>query len=294
MKYLTLGEYLKKTYGFKAYKIAIDIGCTCPTRDGKIDTRGCIFCSQSGSGDYAQNRKYSVTKQIKMGKTLVEKKNPSGKYIAYFQNFTNTYGDEETLREKYLEAVDHPDVCIISIATRPDCLSERMYEILAECNKIKPVWVELGLQTIKEESIKYIRRGYENIVYENAVKRLKEYLPDSQIITHVILGLPGENIEDMKRTVEYVVRSGATGIKLQLLHVLEDTDLYDDYKTGKFKVMTEDEYIETLKAVLTKVPENMVIHRLTGDGDKKILCAPLWSGNKRHVYNRIKKEVLKV
>ncbi len=285
-----LNDHLRETFGCKVYKIALDGGFTCPNRDGSLGSRGCIFCSAGGSGEFAGERGKSIRQQIEDGKKRVEKKNREGKYIAYFQAFTNTYGPVERLRSLYLEAISHPDIVAVSIATRPDCLSGQILELLAELNRIKPVWVELGLQTIHPASAAYIRRGYELSVYDRAVYDLRQL--GLEVITHVILGLPGETVTHMTETVDYVCSSGATGIKLQLLHILKGTDLEKEYLEGRIEVLSEDEYIELLKACLARIPDRVVIHRLTGDGDKRILLAPLWSGNKKHVWNRIQKEVV--
>lgn len=285
-----LNDHLRKTFGCKVYKIAIDGGFTCPNRDGSRGNRGCIFCSEGGSGEFAESRDLSVTEQIERGKNRVRDKIKDGKYIAYFQNFTGTYAPIDRLKKLYTEAIDHPDVAVLSIATRPDCLPDNVLDLLSDLNKKKPVWIELGLQTIHKKTSDYIRRGYELNVYDTAVKELRKR--NIEVITHVILGLPGETKEDMKETVKYVCESGATGIKLQLLHVLKGTDLLKDYDAGKFDVLSEDEYIEILKECVSIIPDNVVIHRLTGDGPKRILVAPLWSGDKKHVLNRIKNEVL--
>lgn len=282
---MRLNEYLRNTFGCKVYKISLNGGFTCPNRDGTIDTRGCIFCSAGGSGDFAESPTQSVTEQIEAGKTRVAAKMKDGKYIAYFQAFTNTYGPVEKLRALYTEAIRHPDIVALSIATRPDCLPEEVLELLEELNHIKPVWVELGLQTIHPATADYIRRGYDLEVYDRAVRNLRAR--HLEVITHVILGLPGETAADMVETVRYVVASGATGIKLQLLHVLRGTDLAKDYEAGKFEVLTEDAYMEILRQCLAVIPPQMVIHRLTGDGPKRILIAPLWSGDKKHVLNRV-------
>ena len=231
-----------------------------------------------------------MTEQIERGKALVASKMRSGKYIAYFQAYTGTYAPVERLRAIYTEAVSHPDVVALSIATRPDCLPDEVISLLDELNRIKPVWIELGLQTIHDRSAKYIRRGYELDAYSQAVESLRSR--DIEVITHVILGLPFESREDMLATVRYVCESGATGIKLQLLHVLRGTDLEKDYLAGRFDVLTEDEYIDILRDCISIIPDTVVIHRLTGDGDKRILVAPVWSGNKKHVLNRIRSEVL--
>lgn len=287
MEYLSFNKYLKDKFGQKVYKISLDGGFTCPNRDGKIDTRGCIFCSKGGSGDFAQNRNLSITEQIESGKKIVEKKIKSGKYIAYFQAFTNTYAPVEILRAKYSEAINHPDIVALSIATRPDCLGDDVIELLDEMNKIKPVFVELGLQTIHSDSAKYIRRGYSLEVYNEAVKKLKNI--GVNIVVHIILGLPNESEEDMLESVKYVCQSQIDGIKLQLLHIIAGTDLAKDYKKGLFKTLEFDEYVELIAKCVAIIPKNIVIHRLTGDGAKKDLIAPLWSADKKRVLNAINK-----
>lgn len=287
MEYLSFNKYLKDKFGQKVYKISLDGGFTCPNRDGKIDTRGCIFCSKGGSGDFAQNRDLSITEQIESGKKIVEKKIKSGKYIAYFQAFTNTYAPVEILRAKYSEAINHPDIVALSIATRPDCLGDDVIELLDEMNKIKPVFVELGLQTIHSDSAKYIRRGYSLEVYNEAVKKLKNI--GVNIVVHIILGLPNESEEDMLESVKYVCQSQIDGIKLQLLHIIAGTDLAKDYEKGLFKTLEFDEYVELIEKCVAIIPKNIVIHRLTGDGAKKDLIAPLWSADKKRVLNAINK-----
>ena len=297
MKQKTVNQYLKEKYGQKIYKIAIDGGFTCPNRDGRLDTRGCIFCSAGGSGDFAEDRSLSVTEQIEKGKRRVESKMPAdqiskgNKYIAYFQAFTNTYAPAERLKSLYMEAVEHPDIAAISIGTRPDCLPEDVLNLLEEINRIKPVWVELGLQTIHEKTAEYIRRGYPLSVYDEAVKELKKR--NIEIITHVILGLPGESEEDMLETVRYVGESRVQGIKLQLLHVLKGTDLEKDYRDGLFRCMTMEEYIDLISDCLDILPDDIIIHRMTGDGPKRILIAPEWSGDKKRVLNELHKRIYK-
>ena len=287
MEYLSFNKYLKDKFGQKVYKISLDGGFTCPNRDGKIDTRGCIFCSKGGSGDFAQNRDLSITEQIESGKKIVEKKIKSRKYIAYFQAFTNTYAPVEILRAKYSEAINHLDIVALSIATRPDCLGDDVIELLDEMNKIKPVFVELGLQTIHSDSAKYIRRGYSLEVYNEAVKKLKNI--GVNIVVHIILGLPNESEEDMLESVKYVCQSQIDGIKLQLLHIIAGTDLAKDYEKGLFKTLEFDEYVELIAKCVAIIPKNIVIHRLTGDGAKKDLIAPLWSADKKRVLNAINK-----
>lgn len=287
MEYLSFNKYLKDKFGQKVYKISLDGGFTCPNRDGKTGTRGCIFCSKGGSGDFAENRDMSITEQIESGKKKVEKKIKSGKYIAYFQAFTNTYAPVETLRQKYEEAINHPDIVALSIATRPDCLGDDVLRLLDEMKKIKPVFVELGLQTIHQKSAKYIRRGYDLSVYDKAVRDLKKI--GVNVVVHVILGLPNESENDMLETVKYVCESGANGIKLQLLHVIDGTDLAKDYEKGLFKTLEFDEYVNLIVKCVKIIPKDIVIHRLTGDGAKKDLIAPLWSADKKRVLNAINK-----
>lgn len=287
MEYLSFNKYLKDKFGQKVYKISLDGGFTCPNRDGKTGTRGCIFCSKGGSGDFAESREMSITEQIESGKKKVEKKIKSGKYIAYFQAFTNTYAPVEMLRQKYEEAINHPDIVALSIATRPDCLGDDVLRLLDEMNKIKPVFVELGLQTIHQKSAKYIRRGYDLSVYDKAVRDLKKI--GVNVVVHVILGLPNESENDMLETVKYVCESGVNGIKLQLLHVIDGTDLAKDYEKGLFKTLEFDEYVNLIVKCVKIIPKDIVIHRLTGDGAKKDLIAPLWSADKKRVLNAINK-----
>lgn len=290
MEYLSFNKYLKDKFGQKVYKISLDGGFTCPNRDGKTGTRGCIFCSKGGSGDFAESREMSITEQIENGKKRVEKKIKSGKYIAYFQAFTNTYAPIEILRQKYEEAINHPDIVALSIATRPDCLGDDVLRLLDEMNKIKPVFVELGLQTIHQKSAKYIRRGYDLSVYDKAVRDLKKI--GVNVVVHVILGLPNESENDMLETVKYVCESGANGIKLQLLHVIDGTDLAKDYEKGLFKTLEFDEYVNLIVKCVKIIPKDIVIHRLTGDGAKKDLIAPLWSADKKRVLNAINKALM--
>ncbi len=289
MNYYSLNQYLKDTFGEKVYKIALDGGFTCPNRDGSIDTRGCIFCSGMGSGDFAESRADSITEQIEKGKRRLGSKITDGKYIAYFQAFTNTYASVEELRRKYMEAINHPDIVAVSIATRPDCLSDDVIALLRELNQIKPIWVELGLQTIHEYTAEYIRRGYPLSVYDDAVSRLKNIGVD--IIVHVILGLPNEGRNEMLETVRYVGHSGVNGVKLQLLHVIKGTDLEKEYEKGVFEVMEMEEYTTLVADCISILPEDMVIHRMTGDGDKKTLVAPLWSGDKKRVLNLLNRKI---
>lgn len=286
---ITLNQYLRERFGQKVYKIAVDAGFTCPNRDGTLDTRGCIFCSGAGSGEFAPGAGLSVTEQLRRGRRLLEGKIKDGRYIAYFQAFTNTYGPVDRLWALYEEAMAAPDIVAISIATRPDCLPQPVVELLAELNKRKPVWVELGLQTIHAHTAEYIRRGYPLSVYDDAVLRLKA--AGLLVITHVILGLPGETKEEMKQTVSYVGAGGVNGIKLQLLHVIRGTDLERDYLAGKFQTMEMEEYVSLVADCVALLPEHMVVHRMTGDGDKRTLVAPLWSADKKRVLNALNAEL---
>lgn len=286
MKYTTLNSYLKNKFGCKVYKLAIDGGFTCPNRDGTLGTRGCIFCSRGGSGEFAESKEKNVTQQIDDGKKRVEKKIKDGKYIAYFQAFTNTYAPVCKLKSLYTEAINHPDIVALSIGTRPDCLGDDVLELLDKMNKIKPVFVELGLQTIHEDTAQYIRRGYPLEVYDKAVDDLHKI--GINVGTHLIIGLPGESEQDILQSVEYVCQK-TDGIKLQLLHILEGTDLADEYRECKVDVLSLEEYTSIIKHCVEIIPDNVVIHRLTGDGAKKDLIAPLWSADKKHVLNTINK-----
>lgn len=288
--YHSLDYEMKKTFGTKVYKIALDGGMTCPNRDGTLGSRGCIFCSAGGSGDFAVELRQSVSEQIEEAAARIERKmDSSGSYIAYFQSYTNTYAPAEQLRKLFTEAIRHPDVRVLSIATRPDCLPEEVVDLLAELNTIKPVWVELGLQTIHEDTAAFIRRGYELSCFEDALARLRGRGLD--VIIHVILGLPGESRTRMLETVDYLAHQDIQGIKLQLLHVLKDTDLAQYYEKDGFQVMTLEEYIDLVIDCIAILPPRIVIHRLTGDGPKKLLLAPLWSGNKRLVLNTLTKRL---
>lgn len=291
MKQQTLNEYLKSRYGKKLYKISINAGLTCPNRDGTLGTGGCIFCSGTGSGDFAGDPGMSISDQIENGKKRVQGKLPREGfgYIAYFQAFTNTYGPIEKLEKMYMEAAMHDDIEIISIATRPDCLQDDVLELISRVSRIKPLWIELGLQTIHERTAEYIRRGYPLSVYDEAVRKLRNL--GIETIVHVILGLPGETREDMLETVKYVGDSGVQGIKLQLLHVLKGTDLADDYLAGKFSCLGMEEYTDIICEALMILPEDMVIHRMTGDGDKKLLIAPEWSKDKKRVLNLLRSKI---
>lgn len=276
-----LSEYYKGKFGCKVYKLSLDGGFTCPNRDGTLGSRGCIFCT--GSGEFAEGGTEPIALQLERAKLRVNRKNKDGKYMAYFQAFTNTYAPVEHLRKLYYEAIAPEEIVGLSIGTRPDCLGEDVIALLSEINAIKPVSVELGLQTIHEKTARYIRRGYEAEVYFDAVKRLKA--SGIEVVTHIILGLPGETEEMMMQTTEAAVAAGTDGVKFHLLHVLQNTDLAMDYEAGKFRCMTLEEYGEILKKCIGVLPEHVVIHRITGDGAKKDLIAPLWSGDKKRVLN---------
>lgn len=285
--YYSLNEYLQKTFGCKVYKLALDGGFTCPNRDGTLGTRGCIFCSSGGSGEFAQKKCDSIAQQIEFSKNRVSSKIKNGKYIAYFQSFTNTYAPVEYLRDIFTQAIRNESIVALSVGTRPDCLPDDIIALLAELNTIKPVWAELGLQTIHKETADYIRRGYDLPIFDNAVQKLKSV--GINTIVHLILGLPGESREMILESVKYVGKSGVDGIKLQLLHVLKNTDLALDFEKNLFQTLTMDEYISLLCDCIEVLPENIVIHRLTGDGDKKLLIAPQWSAYKKVVHNTINK-----
>lgn len=292
MKIYTVNDYVRDTFGEKLYKISLNAGTTCPNRDGTAGTGGCIFCSEKGSGDFSESADLNIYGQIESGKKKLESKTDCRHFIAYFQSFTNTYGDLEVLREKFYAAIRHPDISILSIATRPDCLSDEVLLLLAELNKVKPVWVELGLQTMHDPTARLINRCYDLPVYEQVVVELKKL--NIHVITHMILGLPGETVQDMVDTAAYIGNSGSDGIKFQLLHVLKDTVLADMYEQNIFKTMSLEEYTEALILCLKAIPTGMVIHRLTGDGPKKLLIAPLWSADKKRVLNYINKQISEV
>lgn len=296
--YYSLNEYIKEHYGSKLYKIALSGGMSCPNRDGRIDTRGCIFCSAGGSGDFTgeavlrkktDNLPFSINinHQIDAAKHLIADKYQGLRYIAYFQSYTNTYADTAYLRRLFYPVIKRDDIAILSIATRPDCLNDEIIALLDELNAIKPVWIELELQTIHEKSAEYIRRGYSLPVFDAAVSKLNRI--GIKPIVHMIIGLPGETPSMILETADYISKCNAGGIKLQLLHVLKNTDLASDYNSNKFETLTLDAYVELLGAILEILPPDMVIHRLTGDGPKNLLIAPLWSYNKKHVLNTVNK-----
>ena len=286
---MTLNEHYRSRFGCKVYKLSLDGGFTCPNRDGTLDKRGCIFCSAYGGGEFAEGGCESITAQLEKAKSRVSAKNKGGKYIAYFQSFTNTYANPERLRKLYQEAIAPDDIVGIAIGTRPDCLGDDVIEVLSEVNRIKPVSVELGLQTIHESTVSYIRRGYGNEVYWDAVRRLKA--AGLEVVTHIILGLPGETPVMAVRTTEAAVDAGTDGVKFHLLHVLRNTDLAEDYDAGRFRCLELEEYALWLDACLAVLPEHIVLHRITGDGAKRDLIAPLWSADKKRVLNYLNRHL---
>lgn len=285
---LTVNDYCRKTYGKKLYKLALDGGFTCPNRDGTLGTGGCIFCSRGGSGDFAEGGN-DIGEQIERAKKRVAQKNKNGGYIAYFQSYTNTYAPTDELRRKFLPAVQRDDIDVLSVATRPDCLPDETLALLKELNGIKPVWVELGFQTSKPESAEFIRRGYENEVFRDAVRRLTSC--GIYVISHMIIGLPNESSDDMENTLRYMLDSGVNGVKLQLLHVLKDSDLYEKWLNGEFSTLSLDEYLDILARLVPLIPDSVALHRLTGDGSKRTLAAPLWSADKKRVLNAVRKRL---
>ena len=281
--YRSLNRFLREQFGEKVYKLALDGGFTCPTRDGSKGTGGCTFCA-GGSGDFAIPVGDKVAEAIEMAKAVVADKG-ARKFIAYYQSYTGTYAPIERLRNLYTETIRHPDVAALSIGTRPDCLEDETVALLKELNTEKPVWIELGLQTIHEETALAIRRGYPLEVYDDAVRRLRA--AGISVIVHMIIGLPGETPEMIRQTAAYIGRSGVQGIKFQLLHVLEGTELAEEYRAGAFEVLSLDAYIRILEACIESIPPEMVVHRLTGDGAKRSLIAPTWSADKKRVLNEI-------
>ena len=278
-----LSDHYREKFGCKVYKLSLDGGFTCPNRDGTCGTRGCIFCAGDGSGAFAEKDCGDIRRQLEQAKQRVAAKNKNGKYIAYFQSFTNTYAPAEYLCRVYREALAPEDIVGLAIGTRPDCLEDDIIDLLAELNREKPVSVELGLQTVHEETVRYIRRGYDTAVYVDAVRRLKAAGID--VVTHIILGWPGETPEMMMQTTRQAVAAGTDGVKFHLLHVLRGTDLAAEYEAGAFETLSLEEYGAVLKKCISVLPEHIVIHRITGDGAKKDLIAPLWSADKKRVLN---------
>lgn len=289
-RYHSLNYFLRNKFGEKVYKISLDAGFSCPNRDGKISKGGCIFCSERGSGDFAGDRNFSIHKQFENIKEMMHKKWKKGKYIAYFQAYTNTYAPVKVLRQKYTEALNEEDVVALAIATRPDCLEDDVLDLLEEINKEYYVWIELGLQTTNDESAKLINRGYTLDVFEDAIRRLKERNID--FVVHTIFGLPGESKEDMLRTVDYVAHCGAKGIKFHLLHLMKGTPLVKLYENGKLIFMEQDDYIDVICKAVAMLPQDIVVHRLTGDAPRNLLIGPMWSLKKWEVLNAIDKAMI--
>ncbi len=288
-RFYSLNEYLKATFGEKVYKLSLEIGLTCPNRDGTCGIGGCIFC-HNGSSHFAEGGE-NLDLQIEKAKQRIRNKTNARKFVAYFQSFTNTYAPRDFLESIFKNVISRPEIVAVSIATRPDCLPKDILDLLYELNQIKPVWVELGLQTCKDASVKYIRRGYPNSVYETAVCELKKR--GINVITHIILGLPNETTADAVNTVNFAVRSGTDGVKLQLLHILKETDLCADYEKGLVKPLSMEEYLDMLFECIENLPPNVVVHRITGDPPKKYLVEPKWSANKKTVLNTINREMEK-
>ncbi len=293
MNYITLSEHYRRRFGCKVYKLSLQSGCSCPNRDGNIGFGGCIFCSEGGSGDFAAPL-LPIEEQIQIAKHRVEHKLPkdkSGRYIAYFQSYTNTYGDVKRLSMLYRKTLSFLEIVGISIGTRPDCLPEEMLDMLSELNAIKPVTVELGLQTVHNKTAEKIHRGYNTDVFEKAYKSLT--LRGIEVVVHVILGLPGENIADMLDTIDYLaeLKPVLPGIKLQLLHILKGTALAAEYSKNHFPIFTMDEYTDLVVECIRRLPEETVIHRMTGDGPKSLLIAPEWSGDKKRVLNMLNRKL---
>lgn len=289
-RYHSLNYFLRGKFGEKVFKISLDGGFSCPNRDGTISSGGCLFCSERGSGDFAGDRDFSISKQFDDIKKMMAKKWKHGKYIAYFQAYTNTYAPIEVLRAKYEEALKQDDVVALAIATRPDCLDEDVLDLLEEINKRFYVWIELGLQTCNEESARKINRGYKLEVFEDAIEKLKKRNID--FVVHSIFGLPGEDKEDMIKTVDYIAHSGAKGVKFHLLHLIENTPLVKLYERGELEFLTQEDYIDLLCKSVEMLPEDMVIHRLTGDAPRDLLIGPMWSLKKWEVLNAIDKAMV--
>lgn len=288
-RYHSLDSYLKQTFGQKLYKLSLDGGMTCPNRDGKISYGGCIFCSGRGSGDFSAEKTLGSEAQIEYAKSMISDKFDGDRFIAYFQSYTNTYAPVEKLRQLFMPVIQREDIAVLDIATRPDCLEDEKLRLISELAEIKPVWVELGLQTSNDMTAEFINRGYKTEIYEKAVKCL--HSAGAEVITHMIVGLPHEKRSDMIKTARYIAHCGSDGIKIQLLHILKGTRLAEMYANGEFAALSEEEYISLVCDIIAVLPKETVIHRLTGDGDKSTLIAPKWSGNKRRVLNLINHEL---
>lgn len=284
-RYYNLNYFLRNKFGEKVFKISLDGGFSCPNRDGTISTKGCIFCSEKGSGDYAGNRCNSISKQFQDVKEMMKHKWKSGKYIAYFQAYTNTYAPVSELKRKYEEALSQEGVVGLAIATRPDCLSDDVLDLLEELNSKTYLWIELGLQTINEKTALLINRGYKLDIFDEAAEKLKKRNID--FVTHAIFGLPGESKEDMLNTVKYIASSGAKGIKIHLLHLLKNTPMVKLYDEGRLKFLTKEEYIDIVTEAISILPQDIVLHRLTGDAPRDLLIGPMWSLKKWEVLNAI-------
>ncbi|WP_026492347.1 TIGR01212 family radical SAM protein [Butyrivibrio sp. XPD2002] len=292
-----LSDYLKNIYGEKVYRLSLSSGCTCPNRDGSIVmpdgtplTGGCTFCSEGGSGEFAADIA-PIDVQIEEAKKWIRNKTDADRFIAYFQSYTNTYGDIDRLKALYMETIKREDIEILSLGTRPDCINSDVLDMLRELKEIKPVWIELGLQTIHEKSAEIFHRGYRLSVFEEAYHKLKDI--GIEVIAHVIFGLPGETKEDMLATIKYLadLEPSLDGIKIQNLQILKGTQLYDEYKEDPFHILTLDEYAELLEQSFEILPKNTVVHRMTGDGPRALLVEPLWSLNKKNVLNTINRKV---
>lgn len=290
-RFYSLNDFFKDEFKDKIFKVSLDGGFTCPNRDGKVAHGGCIFCSDAGSGEFAGNRRKSITEQIDEQLEFLKDKVKDKKVIAYFQNFTNTYGDVDYLREIYYEALNHPKVLGLAIGTRPDCIEADTLELLKEINEKHFFWIELGLQTIDDKVAKIINRGYPLSTYLETSKKLKDN--DIKFVTHMIVGLPTEEREDILNTARCIVQSGAWGIKIHSLHIIKGTPLERLYNDTNFKVFTLDEYVDIVVTILKLLPDKMVVHRVTGDGKKDEVVEPKWSLNKRKVLNEIEKELKK-
>lgn len=284
-KYHSLNYFLRNKFGEKIFKISLDAGFSCPNRDGKVSKGGCVFCSERGSGDFAGNRNFSITKQFEDIKEMMSKKWKDGKYIAYFQAYTNTYADVETLRAKYEEAISQQNVVGLAIATRPDCFNKEIFDLIEEYSKKIYTWVELGLQSSKDETAKLINRGYQLETFENTVNELRKRNID--VVAHIIFGLPKETREDMINTIKYISNTSIQGVKLHLLHVMKNTPLEKLYENGMVEFMTQEEYVDLICEAITLLPKDMVVHRLTGDAPRNLLIGPMWSLKKWEVLNAI-------
>lgn len=288
--YRSANRHYQEKFGEKVYRLSLDGGFTCPNRDGTLGTGGCIFCAGDGSGAFAQRAEPDIASQLEKAKAQVEGKFRGSRYMAYFQSFTNTYAPVEVLEQRFTQAMAPGWIVGLTIGTRPDCLEPEKIDLLARLNRIKPVTVELGLQTIHPQSVRYIRRGYDNAVYDGAVQALKS--AGIEVVSHIILGLPGETAAMAAQTTRYAVERGTDGVKFHLLHVLQGTDLARDYQAGKVTCLTLEEYAQWLKACLREVPPGVTVYRITGDGAKADLIAPLWSADKKRVLNYLNRSLV--